>query len=78
MSHAELKHALARVLEGKEIRLKNNKLPLQSRCNVRFRIPRVETHWPVIFAKALTDIDYSSKIGQCLLQSAWTYNRLSG
>jgi hypothetical protein len=26
MSRAELEHALARVLEGKEIRLKNNKL----------------------------------------------------
>jgi hypothetical protein len=31
MSHAELEHAPACVLEGKEIRLKNNKLPLQPR-----------------------------------------------
>jgi hypothetical protein len=42
MSPAELEHALARVLEGKEIRLKNNKLPLQPRCIERFTIPRVK------------------------------------
>ena len=57
MSRAGLQHALARVLEGKEIRLKNNKLPLQPRCIERFTIPRVKTHWPVIFAIALTDPD---------------------
>jgi hypothetical protein len=53
MSRAELEHALARVLEEKEIRLKNNKLPLQPRCIERFTIPGVKTHWPVIFANAL-------------------------
>ena len=53
MSRAGLQHALARVLEGKEIRLKNNKLPLQPRCIERFTIPRVKTHWPVIFAISL-------------------------
>ena len=53
MSRAGLQHALARVLEGKEIRLKNNKLPLQPRCIERFTIPRVKTHWPVIFAITL-------------------------
>ena len=52
MSRAGLQHALARVLEGKEIRLKNNKLPLQPRCIERFTIPRVKAHWPVIFAIA--------------------------
>ena len=55
MSRAGLQHALARVLEGKEIRLKNNKLPLQPRCIERFTIPRVKTHWPVIFAISLID-----------------------
>ena len=57
MSRAGLQHALARVLEGKEIRLKNNKLPLQPRCIERFTIPRVKTHWPVIFAIALTETE---------------------
>jgi hypothetical protein len=56
MSRAELEHALARVLEGKEIRLKNNKLLLQPRCIEPFTIPRVKTHWPVIFAISLIDL----------------------
>jgi hypothetical protein len=55
MSRAELEHALARVLEEKEIRLKNNKLPLQPRCIERFTIPGVKAHWPVIFANALSE-----------------------
>jgi hypothetical protein len=41
MSRAELEHALARVLEGKEIRLKNNKLALQPRCIEQFETARV-------------------------------------
>ena len=63
MSRAGLQHALARVLEGKEIRLKNNKLPLQPRCIERFTIPRVKTHWPVIFAIALIDALTTSEYG---------------
>ena len=42
MSYAEPEHALARGLEGKEIRLKNNKLFLSARCIERFTIPRVK------------------------------------
>jgi hypothetical protein len=64
MSRAELEHALARVLEGKEIRPKNNKLPLQPRCIEQFTISRAKTHWPVISAIALIGpverFDYNS------------------
>jgi hypothetical protein len=61
MSRADLEDALARVLEGKEIRLKNNKSPLQPRCIEQFTIPRVKTHWPVIFAIALTDSQWAQR-----------------
>jgi hypothetical protein len=51
MTRAELEHVLARGLEGKKIRLKNNKLNVsQPRCIERFTIPLVKTDWPVIFA----------------------------
>jgi hypothetical protein len=60
MSRAELEPALARVLEGKEIRLKNNKLPLQPRCIEQFTIRRGKTRWPVIFAIARFDLGRKS------------------
>ena len=55
MSGAEPERALAGGLEGKEIQLKNNKLPLSARCIERFTIPRVKTHWPVIVLLATVE-----------------------
>jgi len=58
MSRAELEHVLARGLEGKKIRLKNNKLRLSAALHRAIHNSIRQNDWPVIFANSLIEVRY--------------------